>query len=119
MSSKSYRQNRERKKAGGEQSKMLEEKDVKAGEARAGSPGTEEEKIITIEHDSSADDDEEDGGDVINIEQMELEKERQARESLDHYLAEVRKKIDWKEGLKTANIEASNNRSDDDRQFYK
>ena len=79
------------------------------------------ENIITIEddNDNTADNEEEVGGDVINIEQMEKEKERQARESLDRYLSDVRKKIDWKEQLKKANIEASNNRSDDDRQFYK
>ena len=79
------------------------------------------ENIITIEddNDNTANNEEDVGGDVINIEQMEKEKERQARESLDRYLSDVRKKIDWKEQLKKANIEASNNRSDDDRQFYK
>ena len=57
--------------------------------------------------------------DVINIEEMELEKERQARESLDSYILETKKKVDWKEALRSANNEAANNRSDDDKQFYK
>ena len=76
-----------------------------------------EEDIITIEADSETEND--GGGDVINIEQVEREKEREARESLDHYLTEVKRKIDWKEELRRANVDASNNRPDDDRQFYK
>ena len=56
---------------------------------------------------------------MINIEQMELEKDRQARESLDNYLLETKRKADWKEALLSANNEAANNRSDDDKQFYK
>ena len=126
MSSKSYRQNRERKKGGGEQNKEMEEKEEKVVPLPASnSTSPEEEKvkleseIVTIEADSSDEKDEGASGDVINIEQVELEKERQARETLDNYLAEVRKKIEWKEELKRANIEAANNRSDDDRQFYK
>ena len=59
------------------------------------------------------------GGNVINIEQMEREKERQARESLDTYLQEVRRKNEWKETLRSVNMEAASNRSDDDKQFYK
>ena len=67
---------RERRKASGEPSKELEERDVKPVEASAGSPETEQEKIITIENDSEEENDEEDGADVINIEQMEMEKEQ-------------------------------------------
>ena len=59
------------------------------------------------------------GGNVINIEEMEREKERQARESLDTYLQEVRRKNEWKETLRSVNMEAASNRSDDDKQFYK
>ena len=56
---------------------------------------------------------------VINIEERELEKERLARESIENYIAEARVKMEWKENLRKANIEAAANRSDDERQFYK
>ena len=59
------------------------------------------------------------GGNVINIEEMEREKDRQARDSLDTYLQEVRRKNEWKETLRSVNMEAASNRSDDDKQFYK
>jgi len=56
---------------------------------------------------------------VINIEEMELQKEKQARDMIENYIAEARVKMEWKENLRKANIEAAANRSDDDKQFYK
>jgi len=56
---------------------------------------------------------------VINIEEMELLKEKQARDMIENYIAEARVKMEWKENLRKANIEAAANRSDDDKQFYK
>ena len=128
MSSKSYRQNREKKKGGWQDQHKEPEKggqetagcgcaDNIEAEMEASTVKVTEEDIITIEADSETEND--GGGDVINIEQVEREKEREARESLDHYLTEVKRKIDWKEELRRANVDASNNRPDDDRQFYK
>jgi len=56
---------------------------------------------------------------VINIEEMELEKERLARESIENCISEAKLKMEWKENLRKLNTEAAANRSDDDKQFYK
>jgi len=56
---------------------------------------------------------------VINIEERELEKEQLARDTIENYIAEVRIKMEWKDNLRKANLEAAANRSDDDKQFYK
>ena len=80
------------------------------------------DEIVNVEDEGDAGSEDkvrEGGDDVINIEQMEIEKERQERESLDNYLLETKRKADWKEALLSANNEAANNRSDDDKQFYK
>ena len=108
MSGKSYRRDRVDKKQSPSNEKIAEEK----------SEGQTDAKIL---EDDQASVDTVCGGasDVINIEEMELEKERQARESLDSYILETKKKVDWKEALRSANNEAANNRSDDDKQFYK
>ena len=57
--------------------------------------------------------------DVIKIEEMAKEKERLEKEAIETYLADARARHDWKEGLRSANVEAEANRSDDDKQFYK
>ena len=57
--------------------------------------------------------------DVIKIEEMAKEKERLEKEAIETYLADARARHNWKEGLRSANVEAEANRSDDDKQFYK
>ena len=57
--------------------------------------------------------------DVIKIEEMAKEKERLEKEAIETYLAEARARHDWKESLRSANVEAEANRSDDDKQFFK
>ena len=74
------------------------------------------DEIVNVEDEGDAGSEEEvreGGDDVINIEQMEIEKERQARESLDNYLLETKMKADWKEPPLSVNNEAANNWSDD------
>ena len=133
MSGKSYRRDRADKKKSPSNEKISEEK----SEGQVGSelkiskddqtPKPKKEakvtdEIVNVEDEGAAASEDkviEGGGDVINIEQMELEKERQARESLDNFLLETKRKADWKEALLSANNEAANNRSDDDKQFYK
>ena len=75
------------------------------------------DEIVNVEDEGDAGSEDkvgEGGDDVINIEQMEIEKERQARESLDNYLLETKMKADRKEPLLSVNNEAANNWSDDD-----
>ena len=136
MSGKSYRRDRaDKKKPPPSNEKISEEKSE--GQVGSGSelkiskddqtpkPIKEAkvtDEIVNVEDEGVAASEDkviEGGGDVINIEQMELEKERQARESLDNFLLETKRKADWKEALLSANNEAANNRSDDDKQFYK
>merc|ERR1719244_79837 len=50
---------------------------------------------------------------------MELEKERLARESIENCIAEAQARQEWKESLRSKNVEAEANRSDDDKQFFK
>ena len=57
--------------------------------------------------------------DVIKIEEMAKEKERLEKEAIETYLADARARHDWKESLRSANVEAEANRSDDDKQFFK
>ena len=108
MSGKSYRRDRVDKTKSPSNEKIAEEKSEGKTDAK-----------ISEDDQASADTVCVGGNDVINIEEMELEKERQARESLDSYILETKRKVDWKEGLRSANNEAANNRSDDDKQFYK
>ena len=108
MSGKSYRRDRVDKTKSPSNEKIAEEKSE--GKTNAKIPEDVQASVDTVCVG---------GSDVINIEEMELEKERQARESLDSYILETKRKVDWKEGLRSANNEAANNRSDDDKQFYK
>ena len=123
MSGKSYRRDRSDKKKKDEvvDNNEEKEKDTKAAAAIVTEDTSaakdkikdQSEAVNSSEADNAKQDD------VINIEQMEKEKEAKARETLDNYLADFRKKNEWKQSLKNVNTEAANNRSDDDKQFYK
>merc|ERR1719300_1300636 len=108
--------NSEDAKNGGDDTKKVSEDTQKVSEDTERSNEPQEVKeSSTVQEDTVGEDSGGGGGDVINIEKMEIEKERQARETLDNYLAEAKRKMEWKEALKNANIEAANNRSDDDK----
>ena len=131
MSGKSYRRDRVDKKKPQSNEKISEEKSERQNAAKKSNDDQTPEpkrdtkvqdEIVNVEDEGDAASEDkvgEGGDDVINIEQMEIEKERQERESLDNYLLETKRKADWKEALLSANNEAANNRSDDDKQFYK
>ena len=134
MSGKSYRRDRnEKKKSTATQPDKTEESEkvpptADAGDTSQVSPQSEDPPSMSVSKDSTevtsgepnaAEGVGDGSGDVINIEKMELEKERQARETLEAFFTEQRRKNDWKEALRSNNSEAANNRSDDDKQFFK
>ena len=57
--------------------------------------------------------------DVINIEAIAKEKERLEKEAIEAAIAEAHARQEWKESLRSKNVEAEANRSDDDKQFFK
>ena len=143
MSGKSYRRDRNEKK---KSTSHLENKSegsenvpsaseaagpgAEAGDSNKISPETDDapslssckndaEESVGEANTNNAEDERDGAGDVINIEKVELEKERLARESLEAFFTEQRRKNDWKETLRSNNYEAANNRSDDDKQFFK
>jgi len=117
---KSYRRERQEKKKGGGE-KQPEVKEASKAEAEQIKVDKVVESETVIKRDKQAEETKvnEPKEHVINIEERELEKERLARESIENYIAEARVKMEWKENLRKANIEAAANRSDDDKQFYK
>ena len=106
MSGKSYRRDRADKKKSQTNEKISEgekqKPDAKQSTDEQTSKHSKEEppvkdEIVNVEDDGDGDgnavsEDKVNGGetDVINIEQMEMEKERLARETLDTYLLEAR-----------------------------
>eukprot|EP00092_Neocalanus_flemingeri_P034844 GFUD01037919.1.p1 GENE.GFUD01037919.1~~GFUD01037919.1.p1 ORF type:complete len:1219 (+),score=513.71 GFUD01037919.1:43-3699(+) len=118
---KSYRRDRQEKKKsvpdkqeGKDTTKMVEGKHENK-EAESEPRKTEEPSEEQIDEGKLS----ESKDHVINIEERELEKENLARDSIENYIAESRAKMEWKENIRKANLEASANRSDDDKQFYK
>ena len=57
--------------------------------------------------------------DVIKIEEIAKEKERLEKEAIEAAIAEAHARQEWKESLRSKNVEAEANRSDDDKQFFK
>jgi len=119
---KSYRRERQEKKKNIPSDKQQEPKDtskVKVEEAKQ----VENEPHVTEPIKDKTDEVVKETPDtkehVINIEEMELEKERLARESIENCISEAKLKMEWKENLRKLNTEAAANRSDDDKQFYK
>ena len=119
---KSYRRDRHEKKKS--VAEKQEEKDVpKVEDGTQENKGVESKPLKTEETNEEHKQEEikmtESKDHVINIEERELEKEQLARDTIENYIAEVRIKMEWKDNLRKANLEAAANRSDDDKQFYK
>ena len=75
----------------------------------ASTPDSPEEKVVIVEEkvEAAASVVVEN---VINIEEMAREKERQEKEVIETYIAESRARQEWKEKLRSKNQEAEANR---------
>ena len=133
--SKSYRREREERRKGGDKKSNEKKSEEKSGFSKDGTvesadSGKSNKSIPSTSAPEEVKDNVKDDVepltepaveevDVIKIEEMAKEKERLEKEAIENYLADARARHDWKEGLRSANVEAEANRSDDDRQFFK